>query len=635
MANVTLVMDSDEQRLWNSLQRVIGQQEKMEGSARSVGRAYRQLEREGRRVFEATRTPAEKYSAELVRLQTLLRRGVIDQQTFNRAVGQADEELKAAGAATKNAFGSGALSDLKAYAAGMLGVGAAIGAVTAAVREQRRAREEAGQRVMDSEGRRNRRRQVAANQEEYEALGFAEDRLRTNFGFTEQEASDVVYTAKSSGDRYMQTLDFFATTRRLGINPNTAIGADQKISSNFQDVGSPEAVMNKLLAAAGPSPVPVDEIASAAANAAPAFSAIGATDEELLALGGVYAEIFKNADAGFERANSLAAQVYQKMERGQIRLQGEDANLKGFDLLDALPRLAEEGKLLNAGGKAVGVTQFLEDRNAVFGFEKFREKRDFIRQRVSEVEQAGLDAGTSDSLLRVKLGFRDTRSEVAEQARISKQKMDVDREEKYGNDELIIQTASEEFLKAIDDEAQASAVPLLGSAKYATYKTLNESNRYLYSNTRNLKSAFDDQILPLLADNDPSTNPRFSRSTQRAIAERLGGERLRKFNRFDVLRQHQDRTAFARDVLFPEEDNDPNTSSVLLKSSDGRRQARNQAEMIGGDFPERLENAIQNLDRAAAAMSAAADQHKQAASEQAGAAKQQQDRRQPTPPASP
>ncbi len=51
---------------------------------------------EGAAIFEATRTPLEKYNAELTRLDILLKQGAIDQETFNRAAGMAKEDMSKA-----------------------------------------------------------------------------------------------------------------------------------------------------------------------------------------------------------------------------------------------------------------------------------------------------------------------------------------------------------------------------------------------------------------------------------------------------------------------------------------------------------------------------------------------------------
>lgn len=58
--------------------------------------ALKRLAAEGRAVFEATRTPAEKYAMEIERLNKLLQQGAIDQDTYNRAVLQAQDAFSKA-----------------------------------------------------------------------------------------------------------------------------------------------------------------------------------------------------------------------------------------------------------------------------------------------------------------------------------------------------------------------------------------------------------------------------------------------------------------------------------------------------------------------------------------------------------
>ncbi|WP_188873811.1 phage tail tape measure C-terminal domain-containing protein, partial [Iodidimonas muriae] len=53
-------------------------------------RAEDRLRQEGARIIAATRTPAEDYAATLERLNMLLQAGAIDQDSFNRALGEAD-----------------------------------------------------------------------------------------------------------------------------------------------------------------------------------------------------------------------------------------------------------------------------------------------------------------------------------------------------------------------------------------------------------------------------------------------------------------------------------------------------------------------------------------------------------------
>ena len=56
---------------------------------------------EGQRVYVATRNEAEKYAIQLSKLNVLLQKGKIDQETYNRAVGQAQDEFDEANEAAE------------------------------------------------------------------------------------------------------------------------------------------------------------------------------------------------------------------------------------------------------------------------------------------------------------------------------------------------------------------------------------------------------------------------------------------------------------------------------------------------------------------------------------------------------
>lgn len=66
-----------------------------------AAKAMQVLQREGQRVFEATRTPAEQLAAEYERLNNLLEKGAIDWDTYGRAVMDAQEKLMPMAKATK------------------------------------------------------------------------------------------------------------------------------------------------------------------------------------------------------------------------------------------------------------------------------------------------------------------------------------------------------------------------------------------------------------------------------------------------------------------------------------------------------------------------------------------------------
>lgn len=67
-------------------------------------RSKEQLAEAGKRVYEETRTPAEKLNIELARLNDLLRQGVIDWDTYERATNKAQDAFEDAGKKGKDVF---------------------------------------------------------------------------------------------------------------------------------------------------------------------------------------------------------------------------------------------------------------------------------------------------------------------------------------------------------------------------------------------------------------------------------------------------------------------------------------------------------------------------------------------------
>lgn len=66
------------------------------GATKAAASDLKAVMAEGLGVFEATRTPAEAYAAEVARLNELLEKGAINQDTYNRAVLQAQDSFQTA-----------------------------------------------------------------------------------------------------------------------------------------------------------------------------------------------------------------------------------------------------------------------------------------------------------------------------------------------------------------------------------------------------------------------------------------------------------------------------------------------------------------------------------------------------------
>jgi hypothetical protein len=63
-----------------------------------------ELQNEAKRIFEQTRTPLEKHNLEMEKLNKLLKQGLIDQDTYNRAMRQSSEQLGAMGQDAEDVF---------------------------------------------------------------------------------------------------------------------------------------------------------------------------------------------------------------------------------------------------------------------------------------------------------------------------------------------------------------------------------------------------------------------------------------------------------------------------------------------------------------------------------------------------
>lgn len=68
--------------------------ERMTDAERDAVRAAEEMSREAARIYENTRTPAERYAAEVERLTRFLDAAAISQDTFNRALAQAQAEFE-------------------------------------------------------------------------------------------------------------------------------------------------------------------------------------------------------------------------------------------------------------------------------------------------------------------------------------------------------------------------------------------------------------------------------------------------------------------------------------------------------------------------------------------------------------
>jgi hypothetical protein len=84
------------------------------------------------------------------------------------------------------------------------------------------------------------------------------------------------------------------------------------------------------------------------------------------------------------------------------RIKGAD-DLQGLELIRALPRLAEQDRLLSAGGEPQRLTKFLGEAGALQAIEAIQNRPEKIESRIASIRQARERAGGRRSPLRKSL----------------------------------------------------------------------------------------------------------------------------------------------------------------------------------------------------------------------------------------
>ncbi len=311
-----------------------------------------------------------------------------------RKVQQAGQQ---AGKKTESSF-KGATGQLAKMGAGFLSVGTAIGVVTAAVRDLQKTERESVARIKETITGRRFLFQISETPEAARGLLGKARRLRTAFGLSQREAFDLTGKAASAGERFVgdRNLDLLGQLPQIAFDPVSAVAGVQKLQGAFGvegpgGAGTIPQIINKIIAAAGPSPVNASEIAVAASTATASFKKGGGSDEELLALLGTLSEVFKSPLAAGERVKSLADQIDKK--RAQIDFKPGQESLGGLDFIDQLRSLEAGGQLKSEAGKELSLGKFLAETNAIQAFTIIEQNREKISRRLGSIQAAEINTG--------------------------------------------------------------------------------------------------------------------------------------------------------------------------------------------------------------------------------------------------
>lgn len=316
MSTIKTTMTADAQELLQA-------QKQVAQGAANVGTAYREAVNESARLssaatraFNETRTPLEKYNAKLADLSTLLRKGKIDQDTYNRSVDHASERYQAA--TQQGSKLSQVMMSLASSAAGFLSVGAAINFVTQALSEANQEAKDAAESLKQGISSRNELAQVLDN------MGTADEQIaafmtRGGAGKNRPLAAQSVFEMQSAG--LVGDMDTFLQVGRSGLvaaeSMPAVIGAIKSLQVAFgsQEAGKSKAILSKALAAGAVAKGSMQDVVTATSSAGADAASLGLSDEETMAAIAVLSVPLGSVDVGGRHAAAL----FRELKKGGFK----------------------------------------------------------------------------------------------------------------------------------------------------------------------------------------------------------------------------------------------------------------------------------------------------------------------------
>jgi hypothetical protein len=169
--------------------------EKVGDSLGKTAGEARKLELAAKRIVDANLSPQERYNKKVEELAKAVKAGTISMEQAERTTARLRQRLDETAQSKNKAFGPSAVQELASYAAGMFGIGTAVGVVSQAMRQVEADAQRAADRVSQSFGSFAALQQVSGTPEEFGA-NVAEARGLVSRGIVSPDqqgtAADIV-----------------------------------------------------------------------------------------------------------------------------------------------------------------------------------------------------------------------------------------------------------------------------------------------------------------------------------------------------------------------------------------------------------------------------------------------------------
>lgn len=276
----------------------------------------------------------------------------------------------------------------------------------------------AGQRAIAGAAGRRELRQIAESGTDFRAMTLSVDSFRLATGMDESAAAKAVFAAKSAGYDPTKLGPLMGRLKDINLSPDVALAAAQKMRDNFGDrAGSLEAILDKFIIGAGPSPAGIADLAGGVGTSAAAFQAIGGKPNDLVAMLGILTTRLKDSSAASEYAKSVSNQLSKKA--ANIRWGAGEKPLQGLDLIANLERLGKENRLLDDRGRPTDYKNFLGEMLAVNAADQIRAASGAIKSQSRQMDVADTLPG---SVMKGRASLLDLKADTAKLAEKATQK---------------------------------------------------------------------------------------------------------------------------------------------------------------------------------------------------------------------
>lgn len=311
--NLNISMTSDEKDLIKGQAKVMKQQDEMIEKYKKMLREAKKAAKEGGTELERfaaktnkiNRTPAQKYREEVEHLNQALKAGLINQETYNRAVARA-------GQAHNASFGASAVARLSSIAAVALYVKRVWDGITGSIQRANEEIAKIAERQKESAGGLGELSQLAETPEELRRMvADAKKTFAEGGAVSLDEAGKLQFALESAGiSKYrkdVSQLQGSGTVRDATSLVNAAAALEAALGT--KETGSFRDIVSKGFGASKISPAHMEDIVQAAAKSGSQGKALGIGDEELLASVAAISKVVGNADEAGTEVESLLKQI--------------------------------------------------------------------------------------------------------------------------------------------------------------------------------------------------------------------------------------------------------------------------------------------------------------------------------------